>query len=539
MNRMSISDTQHLGSGDLLAASWPGASAPDSADDLLGATLNNSYVVERLLGEGGMGRVYLARHTRIEKKRVAVKVLHAEFSGSAHIQARFQREAETAAAISHPNVVTVLDIDVTPRGMPYLVCEYLEGVDLADHLKQVGRLDVATAVDLTRQLCRGLGAAHARGIIHRDLKPPNIFLVGGVDRSGAEPLYAKVVDFGLSRFDATSGDENNLTKTGLIMGTPSYMSPEQAEGKRVDYRVDIYGVGAILYKAVTGRAPFNEESPQATMLAVMNSEPPRPRSLVPNIPPHLELIIERAMAKDPAQRYQDMAAFEQALDALAPAGAGSSQAAALERPRTSVARRPHPGQSSEGDVQAARPRLLLVSLSAVLLAICAATTAISGVELASGYTFDRVELRLLLLAIVGSSLTPATLWILRVRRRIWDNSSRVLLLLGQLRAAVLAGIVSYGLFQLAFNVQDSFLVRLLDSPGVKPVGASWVGWNLLLPAAALSFALGIGWRRQLLTTWRRGWRQSLAVWLITGLSLAVVIGLIYGGVLWRASLSAG
>ena len=539
MNRMSISDTQHLGSGDLLAASWPGAAAPDSADDLLGATLNNSYVVERLLGEGGMGRVYLARHTRIEKKRVAVKVLHAEFSGSAHIQARFQREAETAAAISHPNVVTVLDIDVTPRGMPYLVCEYLEGVDLADHLRQVGRLDVAAAVDLTRQLCRGLGAAHARGIIHRDLKPPNIFLVGGVDRSGSEPLYAKVVDFGLSRFDATSGDENNLTKTGLIMGTPSYMSPEQAEGKRVDYRVDIYGLGAILYKAVTGRAPFNEESPQATMLAVMNSEPPRPRSLVPTIPAHLELIIERAMAKDPAQRYQDMAAFEQALDALAPARADSKQAAALDRPRTSVARRAHQGQSSEGDIQAARPRLLLVSLSAVLLAICAATTAISGIELASGYTFDRVELRLLLLAIVGSSLTPATLWILRVRRRIWDNSSRVLLLLGQLRGAVLAGIVSYGLFQLAFNVQDSFLVRLLSNPNVKPVGAGWVGWNLLLPAAALTCALGTGWRRQLLTTWQRGWRQKLALWLITSLALAVVTGIIYGGLLWRSSLSPG
>src|SRR5688572_2331816 len=138
-------DTQHLRTGDIIDDSWRGASIPDSGDDLVGAKLNNTYIVERVLGEGGMGRVYLARHTRIEQKRVAVKVLHTEFSGSAQVLARFQREAEAAAAISHPNVVAVLDIDVTPRGMPYLVCEYLEGIDLADHLKEVKRLDVADA----------------------------------------------------------------------------------------------------------------------------------------------------------------------------------------------------------------------------------------------------------------------------------------------------------------------------------------------------------------------------------------------------------
>jgi serine/threonine-protein kinase len=121
--------------------------------------LNDSYAVERLLGEGGMGRVYLARHTRIAHKRVAVKVLHPEFAKNDQVLARFQREAEAAAAISHPNVVSVLDIDVTPRGMPYLVCEYLEGVDLSDHLREVKRLDVLDALSVTRQLCRGLYAA--------------------------------------------------------------------------------------------------------------------------------------------------------------------------------------------------------------------------------------------------------------------------------------------------------------------------------------------------------------------------------------------
>ncbi len=536
---MSISDTQHLGTGDLLDDSLPATTAPDSGDELLGATLNNTYIVERLLGEGGMGRVYLACHTRIRQKKVAVKVLHSEFAGNAHVYARFQREAESAAAVSHPNVVTMLDIDVTPRGMPYLVCEYLEGVDLADYLKRVKRLDVAAALSVARQLCSGLGAAHARGVIHRDLKPPNVFLVGDFETGPPERLYTKVLDFGLSRFEATQG-ENNLTNTGLIMGTPSYMAPEQAAGKRVDHRVDIYGVGTILYKALTGRAPFNEDSPQATMLAVMNSEPPRPRSLVPTIPPHLELIIEQAMAKDPRQRYPDMAALEHALDALSlpDARIQSGAPAALERPQTSLRRARHPVHL-EGDVHAARPRLLLVSLSAVLLAICGATAAISGIELASGYTFDRVELRLLLLAIVGSSLTPAILWILRVRRRIWDNSSRVLLLLGKLRAAVFAGIASYGIFLLAFNVLDGFLVRLLERPEVKPIGVAWAGWNLLLPAIALTIAIAVGWRRHVVAKWPPGWRQSLAIWCVTGLALAVVSSLMYGGLLWRASQSAG
>src|SRR4051794_4352584 len=166
----SSDDTQALHTGDIIE-SWRGVEAPESGDDLVGTTLNNTYAVERLLGEGGMGRVYLAQHKRIAQKRVAIKVLHAEFAGSAQVLARFQREAESAAAISHPNVVTVLDVDVTPRGMPYLVCEYLEGIDLSDHLKEVKRLDVPDAISITRQLCRGLGAAHARGVIHRDLKP--------------------------------------------------------------------------------------------------------------------------------------------------------------------------------------------------------------------------------------------------------------------------------------------------------------------------------------------------------------------------------
>jgi len=306
----STDDTQLVQSSDFIE-SWRGAVVPESGDVLVGVTLNSTYAVERLLGEGGMGRVYAARHTRIAQKRVAVKVLHTEFSGNAQVLARFQREAEAAAAISHPNVVSVLDVDVTPQGMPYMVCEYLEGVDLSDHLRDVQRLDVADALSVTRQLCRGLAAAHAQGVIHRDLKPPNVFLVGDFSKGAPARLYAKVLDFGLSRFHGSEG-EQNLTKTGFIMGTPTYMAPEQARGQHVDHRADVYGLGTILYTMLTGRPPFQEETPQATILAVLSSEPPRPRSLVPTIPPHIELVIERAMAKKPEDRFPSMTAFEEA-----------------------------------------------------------------------------------------------------------------------------------------------------------------------------------------------------------------------------------
>ncbi|HWZ89892.1 MAG TPA: serine/threonine-protein kinase [Polyangiaceae bacterium] len=513
---------------------WSDSAAPrDAGEELIGVTLNDSYVVERLLGEGGMGRVYLARHTRIRQKRVAVKVLHPEFFGNAQVLARFQREAETAAAISHPNVVAVLDIDRTPHGLPYLVCEYLEGIDLADQLNRGGKLSVTTAVHVARQLCKGLAAAHASGVIHRDMKPHNIFLVGDFAPGLPERPYVKVLDFGLSRF--ADGSENQLTKTGDIMGTPSYMSPEQARGQRVDHRTDIYGVGVILYTALTGKAPFNEETPHATIFAVLRGEPARPRSLEPTIPAQLELVIERAMARDPAERYPDMAAFEQALTAL--------EAESLVRPLGSLAPPPPAQIERDGrskldrdeDVHAARLRLVLYALAAVALLICGAVSATSGIEQAAGYHFSRVELGLLSLAIVGSSITPGLLWAVHVRRRVWDNSSRVLALLGQVRAGVVAGIVTYGLSLLALHVTDDFALRLVDNSALPTIGATWAGWSLILPALALDFAIMVVWRRQL-NAQRSTWRRRFALWLVTCIGLALFGLLVAAGVWWRHRL---
>src|SRR5690606_37744166 len=205
---------------------WAGLPTDDEADELLGRSLNDTYRIEAALGEGGMGRIYRARHTRIQQKLFAIKVLRPELARNPAVQARFQREAETAACISHHNVIGVYDVGRTPDGWSYLVCEFLEGSDLAAHLEQIERLSVAQAVHIALQVCDALAAAHERNVVHRDLKPHNVFLLA--DASGEIPAWPviKVLDFGLSRFLVTT--DTQLTRTGVIMGTPAYMAPEQA-----------------------------------------------------------------------------------------------------------------------------------------------------------------------------------------------------------------------------------------------------------------------------------------------------------------------
>jgi hypothetical protein len=177
----------------------------------------------------------------------------------------------------------------------------------------------------------------------------------------------------------------------------------------------------------------------------------------------------------------------------------------------------------------------LALLCAVLLLIAGAIVAISGLELAIGYSFGKVELRLILLGIVGTSFTPAALWLFHIRRKIWDNSSRVLALLDQVRAAVLTGIVSYGLLVLFSHVVDDFLLRFLGDARLEPVGATWTGWNLLLPAVALVSGLTVAWRRRLLSSVGPGWRRLVVAWLAVGLGVLLGAGVLYFGILWQAA----
>ena len=515
----------------LSANSWTGLPMSSGDDDLVATTLNDTYVVERVLGEGGMGKVYQARHTRIPQKRFALKVLRPEFARDSDVLSRFQREAEAAASISHPHVMGVYDVDRTPQGWAYLVCEYLDGIDLAGHLQHVGTLSVDSAVHIAYQVCEALEAAHARGVIHRDLKPQNVFLVGDF-RAGVPPRpFVKVLDFGLSKFLDRS--DTQLTKTGVIMGTPAFMSPEQARGEPADHRADIYGVGAVLYSALTGRPPFDEDTPQMTVLAVMSRDPPRPRSIDPSISEHLELIIQRAMAKDPADRYPDMVALKFALEPFSPAPQMRPPTLATI-PLRAASRTALEEEAAE--VSSARPRLLLyIALSVLVLAVSMAV-AIAGVGLLTGWlSFTPTEVALLLVAAVGTSLTPAMLLTRRIRQDVWGNSATVLTVIGRVRAPLFAALIAYGAAVLSVRFIDVVGARFTSQPLVGGVaGLGWPGWDLLLPLVGLIGAGTVLLRQSAFATGGGRLKRFLVgnLWFV-GFGL-VPAATIYSGLEWRS-----
>lgn len=476
-------DTQNIAPAD----SSPSSSRPEPPDPLIGTTLNNAYVVESLLGEGGMGRVYAARHTRVTGKRFAVKVLRAEMAGDPDVLARFHREAEAAARISHPNVIGVYDVDVTKDGLPYLVCEHLEGMELADYVASAGKITTGTAIQVAYNICEALEAAHEVGVIHRDLKPQNIFLVGNFDRGVPRHPVIKVLDFGLSRFEDST---NTLTRTGMIMGTPSYMAPEQARGDKTDHRTDIYGVGAILYTLLTGRPPFDKSSPRLTLLAVTSEDPPRPRSIDPAIPEHLELAVQRAMAKDPADRFPDVASLKHAVDPYA----DSIRVAVPRRPMLSRAAI----DAETDDVRTARPRLLfMIALAVILLAVVLSMAVVAFGRLTGWLTFQPVELALLLLGALGTALTPGIILITRLRREVWQNTARVMDTLESTSAPLIAGLVGYGTAAMLVRFTDIVIARFAKTPLIGHAdGPAWLGWDLIFPAVGALSAAAVWLRRR-------------------------------------------
>jgi eukaryotic-like serine/threonine-protein kinase len=276
-----------------------------------------NYRAVSLLGEGGMGAVYLAEHPGIGR-RVAVKVLHKNLSLDQQLLARFLNEARAANAIRHPNIIEILDSGALPDGMPYLVMELLEGESLSERIARLGRLPTRAALRFAYQTASALGAAHSKGIVHRDLKPDNMFIVPDQDITDGERL--KILDFGIAKLqEGTRGSVK--TRTGAVMGTPLYMSPEQCRGVReIDHRSDIYSLGIILYEMVSGRPPFVSEGFGDLVNMHLNMPVPSLRAAVPDVPPALEALIMRMLAKDPEQRYADMAAVREALKAV-PGGA--------------------------------------------------------------------------------------------------------------------------------------------------------------------------------------------------------------------------
>jgi serine/threonine-protein kinase len=285
---------------------------PTDALPAEGEMLADKYRVERVLGEGGMGRVLLAFHTGLDQ-RVAVKLLQPGLAQrDPTATERFKREARTSARIRHEHVCRVLDAGSLGDGTPYLAMEYLEGKDLGEELAARGRLPTAEAAGLVRQACLGVQEAHRLGIVHRDLKPQNLFLTRS--ESGA-PLL-KVLDFGISKLQSDDGPGRKLTRTSALVGSPLYMPPEQLRAdKDLDGRADVWALGAILYELVTGVPPFSGESMPQLIHAVLHTEPQPFEALGIQAPGGLEAVIAKAMHKDPAQR---IASARELADALVP-----------------------------------------------------------------------------------------------------------------------------------------------------------------------------------------------------------------------------
>jgi serine/threonine protein kinase len=286
-----------------------GKLAANSDDPFIGRTLPGGYVMLELVGVGGMGRVYRAEQTNLGRT-VAVKIIHPHLVGEENAAARFITEARAASRLNHPNSVGIIDFGKTPDGQLYLVMEFLRGRDLARVLNEDGALPLKRIVDVLRQMLAALAEAHSENIIHRDLKPENVILEPV--RSGAD--FVKVVDFGLAKMRAET-PQPGITSPGIVCGTPEYMSPEQARGDPLDARSDLYAVGVILYQMLTGRLPFQAESPTQVVLAHLTQAPMDPREAAPDrqIPgPFAELTL-RALAKEPADRFQDADEFSEEL----------------------------------------------------------------------------------------------------------------------------------------------------------------------------------------------------------------------------------
>jgi serine/threonine-protein kinase len=356
---------------------------------VIGTTIGN-YVVRDKIGEGGMGVVYVAEHPRIGRK-VAIKVLLPEYSQNPDVVARFFTEARASSAIKNEHIIDIIDFGELADGSSYIIMEWLEGRPLTAVLGSEGKLSVERALHVARGIGRALAAAHGRGIVHRDLKPDNVFLV----QRGDDPEFVKVLDFGIAKLlgpDTKDGGAGaaklaSKTRTGAIIGTPMYMSPEQCRGVAVDERSDIYSLGVIGYQMLTGKVPFEAEGLGELLLKHM-TEPPQPlRELVPTLPENVERAVLRALAKEPDKRQARVEDFVAELGgqvtapivaqretgpvrAPAPTAAVHATATATDTigaaaGETIAGTQPPPGRS--GMVWFAVPALGLATVAAVIL----------------------------------------------------------------------------------------------------------------------------------------------------------------------------
>jgi len=267
-----------------------------------GSIFASKYKVIEELGAGGMGRVYKAEDTKL-RRTVALKFLSPELTLDSEARDRFVQEAQAASGLDHPNICTIHEIDETEAGQMYISMAYYKGESLKDRIKK-GPLKIEEVVEIAVQAASGLAKAHEKGIIHRDIKPANIMIT--------DEGLAKIVDFGLAKLAGTT----RITRVGTTMGTVAYMSPEQAQGKEIDQRTDVWSLGVVLYEMITGQLPFKGEQEQAVIYSILNEEPEQVRGLPFSVPSELEQIMRRALSKDPARRFASAREMAQALEEL-------------------------------------------------------------------------------------------------------------------------------------------------------------------------------------------------------------------------------
>jgi len=321
---------------------------PDQrAAALLGQDLDGAYRLTRVIAEGGMGTVYEALQLRLNR-RVAVKVMVPELAANAEALARFRREVAVTSQLAHPHVIHLVDFGTAPSGQPYLVMEYLEGEDLSQRLARVKTLPPTATANIVIQAALALTATHAKGIVHRDLKPANLFLL----RTDGVVDFVKLVDFGISKVRTSDA---KLTRASVMMGTPHYMSPEQALGRvdDVDHRSDQWALACIAWEMLCGSFPFDGADINAVLQNVAYHEPPRLDTLVPGLPRELEPTLRRALSKKQADRFPTIAAFSRTFEAAA---GGVARGASEARPD------PAPPRSGRGAT------LALVAAIAIALA---------------------------------------------------------------------------------------------------------------------------------------------------------------------------
>lgn len=318
-------------------------------DSLVGQTLAGKYSIKELIKSGGMGSVYRGKHVLMDKT-VAIKVLRPSLAVDNMVVARFSREAKAASRISHPHAVSVTDFGESENGVVFLVMEYLDGQTLKQIIRNEGPMPLARAVEIVRQVAGALDAAHHQGVIHRDLKSDNIMLS---ETNGGD--WAKVLDFGIAKIQEPEGTrDHDITAPNLVIGTPQYMSPEQcSQTGPIDARSDVYSLGVILYEMLAGRVPFTGESATVIMMKQVQDTPPSILAARPDLPEAVGEVVERALAKQPADRFQTAGDLCEAITAIA---ADAPAVAALPVTPDTVANEPVKTEDDADEVTVVRPR---------------------------------------------------------------------------------------------------------------------------------------------------------------------------------------